>query len=216
MNGRLSDALRAAEPDLWEAFIGHKLFVQTAQGTLPAPARDRYFRFERAFVGQAVTVFAHILTGAPDRAAQRKLVSVLDALVNEQEPLFDRLFAQTGLDPAPDAPLPPRVRAFCEGMTAMARDGGYAGGLAIMFVAERGYLEASRRIMGSAVPDPALSEWFALHVAPGFADGVTWLAAELDRAGARGAALAELQPLVRRALALEIAFHDAALSDHAG
>jgi len=216
IRGDLSAALRAAEPELWEAFIHHPLFLQTAEGMLSEPARDRYFRFERAFVGQAVTVFAHILTGAPDRAVQRKLVSVLDALVNEQEPLFDRLFAQAGLDFVPDAALPPPVRAFCEGMTTMARDGGYAGGLAIMFVAERGYLEASRRIMAGSVSDPALREWFALHIAPGFVESAAWLATELNRVGTRGASSADLVPLTRRALELEIAFHDAALADDAG
>lgn len=201
--------LRAAHAARLREFVGHPFFRAAEAGTLPDPARDRYFRSERHFVGAARGVFAHLLANAPDLAAARHLVAILDGLVNAQEPLFDRIFATLGLDGT--TPVGPATVALGSGMTAIAREGPYAAGIAAMGVAEWTYAEVSRRTSWHAAEDQTLRAWFELHGALAFLQGAAWLDHELDRTWSAQDAAA-VEAAFRSAIDLEIAFHDEVLS----
>lgn len=209
----LSEAMLSLFASEWAALTEHRFFRAAAEGTLRKEARDAYLLNERAFVDQAVTVFAHVLSGAPNLAARRHLVSVLRGLVDDQPKLFDTVLTRLGLPTGvPDRDdLPTAARALCDGMTAIARDGDYAQGLAAMFVAERSYREVSPRIASSGSADPELRAWFALHTEEGFTRGVDWLTAELDALGQRGLAVEDIAGSVARAISLEMEFHAAPL-----
>jgi len=187
------------------AFVEHPFFLAVEDGSLPAPARDRYFVSERHFVGAARGVFAYILAKATDLAPARHLVGILDGLVNAQEVLFDRIFDALGLS-TPDLPAP-AAQALGDGMTAIARDGSYAEGIAAMSVAEWTYAEVGRRDCWRACSDPTLRDWFALHAEPAFLSGAAWLSNELDRAW-RPEDDTRIDAAFARAIELEIAFHD--------
>ena len=95
-------------------------------------------------------------------------------------------------------------------MTRIAADGSYAQGLAAMLAAEWTYANVSRRILDSHIRDPLLRDWFALHVAQPFVQGVNWREAEIEAQAAQTG----LKPHVaafRKAILLEIAFHTAPL-----
>jgi thiaminase/transcriptional activator TenA len=202
-----ADALRRHHADRLDAFVNHRLFREAEAGTLPAPARNAYFTAERAFVGAARTVFAHLLIKVPDLGAARHVVGILDALVHEQEPLFDAIYARLGLtDPTRPAPA---TRALSEGMAAIVRDGPYLAGLAAMLAAEGTYATVATR--GDwARADPTMRDWMRLHAEPRFLSGVSWLEGEIARVwtDADGPAA---DAAFARAIDLELAFHDAPL-----
>lgn len=210
----LSQDLLSAHAQSWAALTGHEFFQLAEVHALPRPVRDAYFLYERAFVDQAVVVFAHILTRAPDLQARRHLVAVLRGLVYDQVDLFDSILARYGL--AADGTRPAQVQALCDGMTEIARTGNYGAGLAAMFVAERSYLEVSRRLVTSGTGDAMLDGWFRLHTETGFTDGVAWLGREIDGLGKQGTTVAQLAPAFRDAIALECEFHTAALDNPIG
>lgn len=211
----LSQELLSAHAESWSALTGHEFFRLAEARALPRPSRDAYFLYERAFVDQAVVVFAHLLAGAPELQARRHLIAVLRGLVYDQVDLFDSILAQCGLafDGTGHGVQPTQVQALCDGMTDIARTGNYGAGLAAMFVAERSYLEVSRRLVASGTGDAMLDDWFRLHTETGFTDGVAWLGREIDGLGAQGVTVAQLAPAFREAVALECEFHSAAL-DH--
>jgi thiaminase len=173
-------------------------------GHLSVEARDRYFTAERHFVGAARAVFAHLLAKAPDLAAARHLVRILDGLVNAQEPLFDRIYADLGLADPPEPS--PAATALAEGMVGIARAGPYAAGIAAMGVAEWTYAEIGRRGAWRASGDPTLRAWFELHAEAPFLDGAQWLSDELDRTWTEADAAA-IDAAATRAIALEVDFH---------
>jgi len=197
-------SLRARHADALAGFVHHPFFRHVEDGSLRPEARDRYFVAERHFVGAARTIFAHLLTKAPDLPAARHLVGILDGLVNAQEPLFDRIYASCGLtDPPVQAPA---AKALAQGMTAIARDGPYAAGIAAMSVAEWSYAEIGRRGGWRGAADETLREWFRLHAEAEFQDGAHWLSDELDRTWMPETADA-IEAAFARAIALEIDFH---------
>lgn len=203
---RTGEALRQRHAQALDGFLNHGFFQQVQDGTVTTAARDAYFAYEHRFVEQAVVVLAHVLTKAPTTASRKHLVTMLNGLVTDQITLFDAIFAQIG---RPTQPMPQAVTEFCEGMTAIARDGSYAQGLAAMLAAEWTYAEVSRRLGEVKVSDPLLADWFDLHTHPKFLAGVDWLEDELDRiAGGPTPALSEA---FLRAIALEVAFHEAPL-----
>jgi thiaminase len=196
--------LRARHAEALERFVGHPFFGRVEEGRLSAEARDRYFTAERHFVGAARAIFAHLLAKAPDLAAARHLVGILDGLVNAQEPLFDRIYAELGLA---DPPEPgPATAALAEGMTAIARDWPYAAGIAAMSVAEWSYAEVGRRGGWQGATDPTVRDWFRLHAEAPFLQGAQWLSDELDRVWTEAEA-DRIDAAFARAIALEIDFH---------
>lgn len=201
---RFSEDLRERHAAGLHAFVEHPFFRAAERGALSPEARDAYFVNERYFVGAAQVIFAHLLTQAPSRPAARHIVSILDALVNEQEALFDRIYATLGLS---DPPCPSSAtRALADGMIDIARAGPYAAGIAAMSAAEWSYAQVARHGCWAAAPDPTLRDWFALHGEPRFLAGVDWLCAELDavQTDSDGAAI---DAAFARAIDLEIEFH---------
>lgn len=201
---RFSEDLRHRHAASLDAFVGHPFFRAAERGALSTEARDAYFVNERYFVRAARVIFAHLLAKAPTRASARHIVSILDGLVNEQEALFDRIYATLGLS---DPPCPsPAAAALADGMTDIARAGPYAAGIAAMSAAEWSYGQVAQRGGWAVAPDPTLRDWFALHAEPRFLAGVDWLCAELDAVQTETNSAA-IDAAFARAIDLEIEFH---------
>ena len=87
----------------------------------------------------------------------------------------------------------------------------YAAALSVLVVTEWLYLDWASR---AAKPPPVNfvhAEWIALHDSPGFRDFVDFLRSELDRVGPADADLC--RDFFQRAVALELAFFDAAYAE---
>jgi len=205
-----AEALRNRHAAALNGFLHHDFFAKVADGSLDSSARDRYFVYEHRFVEQAVVVLGHVLTKAPTTAARNNIVHMLNGLVTDQTALFDTIFEAIGRQPQI---MPRTVDDFCEGMTAIAREGSYEQGLAAMLAAEWTYAEVAKRLAKANIQDLLLHDWFDLHTRPGFLAGVAWLEAELD--GVEGCLIGtqsdSISPAFLRAITLEIEFHNAPL-----
>jgi thiaminase/transcriptional activator TenA len=207
------DWLRHASGPLWDAMVGHRFTRDMAGDRLPSDAFLRYLRYEHSFVRTAVQIFAHALIAAPTAKDRVHVVRILDGLVGEQEAYFARQLAalDVGAGPLPAASLPDAVLALSEGALAIAAHGGFEEILSAMLAAEWMYHAWCTAAQAAGPRRPGPADWIALHVAPGFADGVAWTKARVDALGppldpwrqARCAAS------FARMLRLEIAFHDA-------
>lgn len=211
MTEPLSEQILRENKAVFDAMVGHRFVEDIKADRLPKPVFERYLVFEGAFVDTAISIFAFATAKAETIAQKRWLIGVLDALANQQIAYFEKTFAARGIDPGAFDTSIPEVAAFCDGMLAISRDGGYLDTVAAMFAAEWMYWTWSRQAAVCSISDPLLKEWVDLHAHEDFAAQALWLKAELDAAG-EGMDDAErkrLSGIFGMAQALEIAFHDA-------
>jgi thiaminase/transcriptional activator TenA len=208
MSAALSERIRAANRDLWDAMQAHRFVAAIEQNCLSAAAFKAYLIYECDFVETAMLIFGHLLVKAPGLTERRWLAGVLQALAVDQIGYFERTFEALGVAQADRERAPPAsVIAFRDGMLSVAREGSYLDGVAIMLAAEWMYATWCSRAARRAISDPILKQWVDLHAEPAFLAQAEWLRRQIDAAApSEEAALGQR---FRRALELEIAFHSA-------
>jgi thiaminase/transcriptional activator TenA len=211
MSGPLSDEILAANRPVWDAMQVHRFVTAIAEDRLPDEAFKAYLVYECDFVETAMLIFGHMLVKAPGLPERRWLAGVLQALAVEQIGYFEGVFTALGITAADRArAMPAEVLDFRNGMLAIARDGSYLDGVAIMLAAEWMYATWCTRVAGSPIANAELKRWVDLHAAPEFHAQADWLRQEIDAAeGLTAADRAHIAALFGRALALEVAFHEA-------
>lgn len=204
----LSERIRAANQDVWDAMQAHRFVADIEADRLSPEAFRAYLIYECDFVETAMLIFGHMLVKAPGLDERRWLAGVLQALAVEQIGYFERTFEALGIMAADRArALPPSVPAFRDGMLAIARDGSYLDGVAIMLAAEWMYASWCSRAAKRPISDPVLRRWVDLHAEPEFLAQADWLRRQIDAANPDQEA--DLGGKFRQALELEIAFHKA-------
>jgi thiaminase/transcriptional activator TenA len=208
----LSERIRAANNDVWEAMQTHSFVAQIEEDRLSAEAFEAYLVYECEFVETAMLIFGHMLVKAPGLAERRWLAGVIQALSVDQIGYFERTFAELGVTPEDRArPLPYSVLAFRDGMLKIAREGDYLDGVAIMLAAEWMYATWCSRAAKRTISNPILKRWVDLHAESEFLAQADWLRRQIDSAAASEEA--RLSQRFRRALELEIDFHQAPFED---
>ncbi|MFJ6328328.1 MULTISPECIES: TenA family protein [unclassified Rhizobium] len=211
MTETLSEKILRENDAVLSDMLRHRFIADIKHDKLTKEGFERYLVYEAAFVDTAISIFAYAAATAPRIDQKRWLISVLDALANDQIAYFERTFSMRQIDVSQfDAKLP-QVTAFCEGMLSIARKGGFLDVLAAMFAAEWMYWTWSKDAAGCDISDPLLKEWINMHVDQTFADQALWLKTQLDEAGeALGAEDRDrLSEIFGQAMRLEIDFHDA-------
>jgi thiaminase/transcriptional activator TenA len=212
MSQSLSERIRAANLDVWDAMQAHRFVAEIEADTLSDEAFKAYLVYENDFVETAMLIFGHMLVKAPGLDERRWLAGVLQALAVEQIGYFQRTFEALGISDAERArPMPAAVLDFRNGMLALARDGSYLDGVTAMLAAEWMYATWCTRAAKRTITDPVLKRWVDLHAEPEFHAQADWLRRQVDAADP--AEEARLSAIFRRALELEIAFHTAAFGE---
>lgn len=201
----LSDRILSANDDVLGRMLNHRFVADICADRLPTPVFHRYLAYEGAFVETAISIFAHGVVDAPDMAARRWLIGVLDSLANDQIAYFEKTFAELGI--AQPATLPPKAEAFRSGMAASAENG-FIDVVASMFAAEWMYWHWCKRAASCDIGDRHLRQWVDMHADKTFAAQALWLKDAIDRHG-DPADLDRLSALFQRVMELEIQFHDA-------
>ena len=206
----LSERIRDANLDVWDAMQAHRFVQAIEQNRLSDAAFRAYLIYECDFVESAMLIFGHMLVKAPGLEERRWLAGVLQALAVDQIGYFERTFAALGVTREERMrPAPFSVVAFREAMLAIARDGGYLDGVAVMLAAEWMYATWCSRAARRPIGNPVLKRWVDLHAEPEFLAQADWLRRQIDAADVGEEA--SLSESFRQALALEIAFHSAPL-----
>ncbi len=207
----LSQQILRQNAAILDEMLGHRFIEDIKSDALPAPIFHRYLQYEGAFVETAIAIFGYAVAKAETISDQRWLISVLQALANEQVSYFEQTFADLGIDRTTfDATLEDVV-AFQEGMLEIAREGGFRDIVVAMFAAEWMYWTWCRQAAEFPISDPFLKRWIELHTDAAFAAQALWLKSRLDELGTALSAperqrLSETFAVVTR---LEINFHRA-------
>lgn len=203
----LSDRILSANDEVLQEMLAHRFVADIKADHLPRDVFRRYLSYEGAFVETAIAIFAYATARAPNVAAQRWLIGVLDALANTQVPYFEQTCARLGITP-PDV-LPEPVQAFDGGMHDLARDGSFVDILTAMFAAEWMYWLWCTDAAQGQIADPDLRAWVNLHATPDFEGQARWLKEAIDHYGDPSEA-ERLSVVFGRVMLLEIDFHAAA------
>lgn len=211
----LSEQILRENHAVFQAMLDHRFVEDILRDRLPGEVFDRYLVFEGAFVETAIAIFSYAVAKAPGMPQRRWLVSVLDALANEQIAYFEDTFTKREIDAHAFDTGRPEVVAFRNGMLTIAEQGSFPDILAIMFAAEWMYWTWCSRAAEKTITDPFLGDWVRLHAAPAFKSQAFWLRDELDSIGAElgQKERTRASELFGRAMALEIAFHEAPYRD---
>jgi thiaminase (transcriptional activator TenA) len=211
MTEPLSGQMLRENAAVFRQMVSHRFVEDIKRDALPREVFDRYLVYEGAFVDTAVSIFAYAVAKAETMAQKRRLISVLDALANEQIAYFERTFAARGIDPSAFDTGLREVDAFRSGMLQIAREGTFLDVVAAMFAAEWMYWTWSAEAAGGRITDPELREWVDLHAHEEFAAQAQWLKQEIDRAGQilDAAERSRLSKVFGEVQRLEIAFHHA-------
>lgn len=201
--------LRAETAATWDAAVRHRFVDELWSGTVDDAVMARYLGQDAQFLDAFVALLGAAVA-AGDRTGPRLAIArQLGLIAGDEDDYFTRALARLGVDPAAVAPAGP-TRDFVALMDSARASADYATILAVLVVAEWLYLDWASR--SAPAPDDWLHrEWIDLHRGEAFAAWVELLCGELDRvAGADDAALARAREAFTRAVALELAFFDAA------
>jgi thiaminase/transcriptional activator TenA len=211
MSMPLSSRILADNHGVWEAMQQHRFVTAIEGDAMPNDIFEAYLIYECDFVETAILIFGHMLIKAPGLSERRWLAGVLQALATDQIGYFERAFAVLAITPEDRRRAsPPAVAAFRDRMLAIARDGGFLDGVAVMLAAEWMYATWCVRAAKAPIANPEIRRWVDLHADPAFLAQADWLRSQIDQAPRLAETdVQRLSELFGRALALEIAFHDA-------
>lgn len=207
-----SERLRNETSENWQAAINHRFVDEIFRGAVPQDVMRRYLIQDYQFVDRFVALLGMAIATADRFESRIRFAQFVAMITSDENTYFQRAFDALGVsatereNPAITAP----TAGFQQLMKQAAESGNYAACLAVLCVAEGLYLEWADR-PGAALPqDFVHAEWITLHNNDGFRAFVTWLRAELDRAGlaASVANQAEAAAVFHRAVALERQFFD--------
>jgi thiaminase (transcriptional activator TenA) len=213
MPERFTETLRAASEPGWSDAVEHRFVKELFAGAVPDAVMARYLIQDHRFLDSFLTLLGAALASADNFAAKLRFGQFIGIVSSEENTYFLRAFAALGVTEdrrAADPDTPPTA-GFKAIMREAAQTHRYAVALAVLVVTEWLYLDWASRAPQPLPANFVHAEWIALHGNPGLRGFVDFLRAELDRVGPGEADLC--RDFFRRAVALELAFFDAAYAD---
>ncbi|MGY1746267.1 TenA family protein [Blastococcus sp. SYSU D00695] len=201
----LARRLWADSADLAATALDHPFVRGLADGSLPRESYTGYLAQDAFFLQAFARGYAMAVVRSPDRAGLDAFATLL-AGVREELRLHDAVAAREGIDLAGVVPGP-ATSAYTEFLLATAATLGLGETCAAMTPCMRLYAFLGRSL-AEATPGER-SEWVATYADPGFQQLAATLEELLDRYAADSPVVARTY---RRAMALELAFFDAALA----
>jgi thiaminase/transcriptional activator TenA len=201
----LARALWAENADLAAEALTHPFVRGLADGSLPRASFAGYVAQDAFFLEAFARGYALGVVHSPDRVAMETFADLL-AGVRDELRLHDTYATRWGIDLAAVEPAPATL-AYTDFLLATAATGGLGVICAAMTPCMRLYAHLGRSLSGGAAETYA--EWVTTYADPAFEELAGTLERLLDRHGEDSP---QLRRAYRRAMALEVAFFDAAFA----
>lgn len=212
MSIRFTEALRASTEPTWSQAVEHRFVRELLDGRIADEVMAAYLVQDHRFLDSFLTLLGAAIASSDSFEARLRLGRFVGMVSGEENTYFLRAFEALGVDAASRAAIPDSAptAGFQAIMREAAATRSYAATLAVLNVAEWLYLDWASRAPAPLPSNFIHAEWITLHDNPFFRDFVAFLREELDRVGPAEEALA--RDFFQRAVALELAFFDAAYS----
>ena len=180
----LTQELRQKHSDLWHRTVTHPFVVELGDGTLPVEKFLAYFLQDYVFVRDLISMTAQGISKAPDVEAAHPLNRFLTGILDPENDLFVRAFAELGAseEDYSTAGPSPTTQAFGDFLMRVGLECDFADIATVLYVTEGTYLDwATRLIEGGKRPGNLIyQEWIDIHGPPVLGDLVGWLGGYLD------------------------------------
>lgn len=212
---RFTDTLRQASEPTWSQAVGHRFVRELLDGRIADKVMADYLVQDHRFLDSFLTLIGAAIATSDSFEARLRLGRFTGMVCGEENTYFLRAFDALGVSAAQRAQIPDSAptTGFQAIMREAAASRSYVAALAVLNVAEWLYLDWAMRAPQPLPANFVHAEWITLHDNPDFRDFVSFLRAELDRVGPAEADLAA--DFFQRAVALELAFFDAAYAGEA-
>jgi thiaminase/transcriptional activator TenA len=213
MSERFTEALRAASEPGWSRAVEHRFVKELFTGTVPDAVMARYLIQDHRFLDSFLLLLGAALASADTFEARLRFGRFIGMVSSEENTYFLRSFQALGVTEEQRAAKPDTqaTAGFKAIMREAAETRSYAAALSVLAVTEWLYLDWASRAPQPLPDNFVHAEWIALHDSPSLRAFVDFLRAELDCVGPAQADLC--RDLFGRAVALELAFFEAAYTD---
>lgn len=209
---RLTDALREANREDWDACVRHRFVEELFAGNVDDNVMRRYLVQDYQFIDRFVALLGAAIASADRFSSRVRLARFAHMITSDENTYFLRAFEALGVPPTEygQPALSEPTRGFQNLMAEAAATQDYACCLSVLIVAEWLYLCWADRPQAALPPRFEHAEWITLHNNAAFREFVEWLRSELDRleADMSEAQRARSADLFGRAVQLERAFFD--------
>ena len=186
----LTSELRERHRDLWRKMVTHPFVTEMGDGTLPVEKFRAYFLQDYVFVADLVSTVALAMSKAPDFEAASRLNRFLTGILNPENDLFVRAFAELGATEAEysAASASPATQAFGDFLMRLGLEGDFEDILTALYVTEATYLDWGSRLIeeGKRPANPVFREWIDIHGPAVLGELVQWMGEHLDGADLGG------------------------------
>ncbi len=176
--------LREKHSDLWERMVAHPFVIEMGAGTLPPEKFRRYFLQDYVFVVDLVAMVAQGIAKAPSFEAANVLNRFIAGIINPENDLFMRAFAEFGVTEQDytHANALPTTQALGDFLVRTGLEGTFDDIATILYVTEGTYLGWGTRLIeaGKTPANPIYREWIDLHGPAVLGDLVGWLGKYLN------------------------------------
>ena len=183
----VSEELRAAASDVWEAQHRHPFVRGIGDGTLPVERFAHYVRQDYLFLVEYARMLALGAARAPDVETMRRFADLARAILAEEMELHRAFARDFGISDAQlEAETPaPTTQAYTDFLVRTAALGEAGELAAALLPCMWGYTEVGQRLAaGAAPPDERYARWVAMYASEEFEALAAWCRGLVDRLGA--------------------------------
>ena len=183
----LSERLRAAADEIWQAQHDHPFVRGIGDGTLDLDRFRFWVRQDYVFLIEYARLLALAGARAPDLDTMTRFAELLHETLHAEMALHRTYSAELGIAvPELERKRPaPAARGYADFLLRSAAIGDFADLLAALLPCMWGFNEIGLRLAERGAPDhPGYARWIEMYSSPGFTALVDWLRGLTDRLGA--------------------------------
>jgi thiaminase/transcriptional activator TenA len=210
----VSDDLRAAGANIWEAQHRHPFVTGIGDGTLAVERFQVWLRQDWLFLTEYARLLALGAARAPDLDTMGRFARLTEATIGEEMSLHRSYAAEFGISAAEldSEPMLPTTQGYTDFLVRTAAVGDFAELVAALLPCMWGYSEVGRRLAEGARPrDARYTAWIDMYASEDFAQQAAWCR-DLTEAAARHADRARMERAFVTSSRYELAFWEMAWS----
>ena len=182
----LSDELRAAAAEVWEAQHRHPFVTGIGDGTLELDRFRVWVRQDYLFLIEYARALAHAAARSPELETMRRFAELAHSTLEDEMELHRSSSAKLGISTSEleGERMAPTTRAYTDFLVRNAAAGEFVELLAALLPCMWGYSEVGLRLAERGLPaDERYAEWIRMYSSEDFTRLAAWCREVTDRAG---------------------------------
>jgi thiaminase (transcriptional activator TenA) len=183
----VSEELRVAAADVWEAQHRHPFVRGIGDGTLPVERFAHYVRQDYVFLVEYARMLALGAARAPDLPTMRRFTDLAQAILGEEMGRHRAFAGEFGISESEleGEPAAPTTQAYTDFLVRTAALGDAGELAAALLPCMWGYSELGHRLATAGTPsDERYTRWIAMYASAEFDELAAWCRGLVDRLGA--------------------------------